>query len=114
MRPPSNRGNRAVPERKRVGEEHEIELSSLRELGELDVVAEVRAGVDLRFWVQPGRNVVASRMKKRAEFQVTLPCHDREPSTTPFSAPTAYLSQSVVALNFAAGDATQPRVQAAA
>ena len=51
LRPPPNRGNRTVPKSQRVGQEHKIEFAPFGELSEFDVVAKVRAGVDLRFWV---------------------------------------------------------------
>ena len=58
----------AVARRHRVGDEHQIELAALSGLGDLGVVSEIRAGVDLRVRVQPGGHVVPGRVKERTEL----------------------------------------------
>jgi hypothetical protein len=72
LRPAAQRIETAVPHCRRIREEDEIEFGALGGLGELNVVLKVGAGVDLGVRVQPGRDVVAGRMKERAECELSL------------------------------------------
>jgi hypothetical protein len=55
-----------------IGQEDQVEFGPLGDLPQFDVVTEILAGVELRFGVQPCRDVIAGRVEKAAELELSL------------------------------------------
>src|SRR5262249_40960572 len=67
-----NRVDMGAPNATVDGEEHEVELGAFGGLRQLDVVAEVDAGVGLRVGMAPRRHVVAGRIEEGPEPHLAL------------------------------------------
>ncbi len=69
LRPAFHHIKVATADGERIGQEKRIELATLGRLRELQIMGEIRPGVDLCVRMEPGRNMIAGRMDQRAELQ---------------------------------------------
>src|SRR5215831_16380979 len=72
LRPAAERLELSIADCHRVGNKHEVELAALGRLGDRGVMLEIGAGIDLCVRMQPGRHMIAGRVKERAQMHLLV------------------------------------------